>query len=86
MRERGRYQIQFMKTRSSSGVGTRIDLGFNLETLRIEDLPEGEEVDVSISEDIYSNLQRKTTVQDDERSEPEEKALELRKLIKKLGT
>lgn len=37
MRERGRYQIQLMKTRSSSGVGTKIDLDYNLDTLRITD-------------------------------------------------
>jgi len=37
MRERGRYQIQLMKTRSSSGVGTKVDLEFNLESLRITD-------------------------------------------------
>lgn len=37
MRERGQYQIQLMKTRSSSGVGQKIDLSFNVETLRIED-------------------------------------------------
>ena len=43
MRERGRYQIQFMKTRSSSGVGSKVDLKFNPDTLRIEDLEEGEE-------------------------------------------
>src|SRR5210317_383454 len=35
MRERGRYQIQLMKTRSSSGVGQKVDLEFNLESLRI---------------------------------------------------
>lgn len=40
MRERGRYQIQLMKTRSSSGVGTKIDLGFDVDTLRIFDLGE----------------------------------------------
>ena len=45
MRERGRYQLQLMKTRNSSGVGQKIDLGFNLDTLRIEDL--GEEDDDS---------------------------------------
>ena len=39
MRERGRYQIQLMKTRSSSGVGSKVDLEFNLESLRIADLP-----------------------------------------------
>ena len=43
MRERGRYQIQLMKTRSSSGVGQKIDLGFNLESLRIIDLGEDED-------------------------------------------
>jgi len=40
MRERGRYQIQLMKTRSSSGVGQKIDLEFNVDTLRISDLSE----------------------------------------------
>ena len=43
MRERGRYQLQLMKTRNSSGVGQKIDLGFNLDTLRIEDLGEDED-------------------------------------------
>jgi hypothetical protein len=37
MRERGRYQIQLMKTRSSSGVGQKIDLEFNIDSLRISD-------------------------------------------------
>ena len=45
MKERGRYQIQFMKTRSSSGVGQKVDLEFDLDTLRINDL--GEEGDTS---------------------------------------
>ena len=43
MREHGRYQIQLMKTRSSSGVGQKVDLEFDLETLRIRDLEEDEE-------------------------------------------
>jgi len=46
MRERGRYQIQLMKTRSSSGVGQKIDLEFNIDSLRISDLAE---------EDSYGN-------------------------------
>mgnify|MGYP002631208878 CR=1 FL=1 len=37
MRERGEYQIQLMKTRSSSGVGQKIDLQFDIDTLRIFD-------------------------------------------------
>jgi KaiC/GvpD/RAD55 family RecA-like ATPase len=42
MRERGRYQIQLMKTRSSSGVGMKLDLEFNIDSLRISDLNEEE--------------------------------------------
>ena len=41
MRERGRYQIQCMKSRSSTGVGMKIDLTYNIETMRITD--EGED-------------------------------------------
>jgi len=37
MRERGRYQLQLMKTRSSSGVGMKVDLEYDLESLRITD-------------------------------------------------
>ena len=40
MKERGRYQIQFMKTRSSSGVGQKVDLEFDVDTLRIRNLDE----------------------------------------------
>ena len=43
MRERGKYQIQCMKSRSSTGVGQKIDLEYNIETMRITD--SGEESD-----------------------------------------
>lgn len=43
MREHGRYQLQLMKTRSSSGVGQKVDLEFNIETLKITDLPEDQQ-------------------------------------------
>jgi hypothetical protein len=42
MRERGRYQIQLMKTRSSSGVGSKVDLEFDVDTLRIMDCEQDE--------------------------------------------
>ena len=42
MRERGRYQIQAMKTRSSSGVGMKVDLEFDIESLRIRSVDEDE--------------------------------------------
>jgi len=37
MRERGKYQVQLMKTRSSSGVGQKVELDFDINTLRISD-------------------------------------------------
>lgn len=42
MRERGKYQLQLMKTRSSSGVGMKVDLDYDIETLRIVDPGEDE--------------------------------------------
>jgi len=43
MRERGQYQLQCMKSRSSTGVGQKIELEYNVETMRISDPnPEGE--------------------------------------------
>jgi KaiC/GvpD/RAD55 family RecA-like ATPase len=65
MKERGRYQIQFMKTRSSSGVGQKVDLEFNVETLRILDLGEdGESSSPSPSpstSSVYQGLKRTST-------------------------
>jgi len=43
MREHGRYQLQLIKTRSSSGVGSKIDLEFDVNSLRISGLTEEEE-------------------------------------------
>jgi len=60
MRERGRVQIQFMKTRSSSGVGSKLDLGYDMNTLRITDLEEDEQDDTVTS--LYQNLKTKTNV------------------------
>ena len=54
-------QIQLMKTRSSSGVGAKIDLEFDIDSLRIRDLAEDED---SIQEfnkrksTIYEGLKR----------------------------
>ena len=64
MRERGRYQIQLMKTRSSSGVGSKIDLEFNVDTLRITDLGEDEEYSSSSApakSSVLDQLKRNNT-------------------------
>jgi hypothetical protein len=37
MKERGKYQIQCMKSRSSTGVGQKFDIEYNIETMRITD-------------------------------------------------
>lgn len=62
LRERGRYQIQFMKTRSSSGVGQKVDLAFDVEGLRIYDLPDDEQDTIDQPSTIYDKLKKKTNV------------------------
>jgi hypothetical protein len=68
MKERGKYQIQCMKSRSSTGVGQKIDLEYNIETMRITD-EGGDEQDnyrggakPSIMDSIKAKSQVKTTV------------------------
>lgn len=55
MRERGRYQLQLLKTRSSSGVGLKVDLGYDIDTLRISDIGEVDE-DTSPAATNTSNI------------------------------
>jgi hypothetical protein len=70
MRERGKYQIQCMKSRSSTGVGQKIDLDYNIETMRITD--PGEEagpVNAFRKPDILSSIKaqsRMTTPAEEE--------------------
>jgi len=64
MRERQRVQLQFMKTRSSSAVGTKIELEFNTTSLRITDLDASSEEAPTTANVLYNNLQRKATQQD----------------------
>jgi hypothetical protein len=70
MRERGRYQLQLMKTRNSGGVGQKIDLEFDLDTLRISDCDEDDDMGNNTSgytsggqntNSIVSNLKRQNT-------------------------
>jgi len=62
MRERGEYRLQFIKTRSSAGVGTTITLRFDQISLRITDNDEnGEPVKTttSIQEQLQAKLKNK---------------------------
>jgi len=71
MRERGRYQIQLMKTRSSSGVGQKIDLEFDVDSLRIRDLGEDEEYQEfqKRKSTVFDQLKRNTNVVSQEPNE-----------------
>jgi len=77
MKERGRYQIQFMKTRSSSGVGQKVDLEFDVDSLRIRDLAEDEEYQSfkKQSSTIYEGLKKQSTVTETSHDAGEETAL-----------
>jgi len=70
MRERGRYQIQAMKTRSSSGVGQKVDLEFDMESLRIRDLGEDQDYQEfkKRSSSIYESIKSKSTMTGEEAS------------------
>ena len=80
MKERGKYQIQCMKSRSSTGVGQKIDLEYNIETMRITD-EGGDEKDnyrgvakPSIMDSIKTKSQVKSTEEGESSSPPWERA------------
>jgi hypothetical protein len=86
MRERGRYQIQFMKTRSSSGVGSKVDLKFDPDTLRVEDLDDDEEGAVSVaSSGLLEQLSRNKSIkaEDNQAKDTVSQALNMREFMKK---
>lgn len=85
MRERGRYQIQFMKTRSSSGVGSKVDLAFDVNTLRIMDLPDDAEgAEIATASSLLSQLARNKAIQAEESTAKEtvNSSLQLRDFLK----
>jgi replicative DNA helicase len=95
MRERGRYQIQLMKTRSSSGVNSKIDLEFNVDTLRITDCDQesdDEHNTNSSTSSVAALLKRSTNTQasskdiDQPKVRAEANSTRLRSFINDLGT
>ena len=85
MRERGRYQVQFMKTRSSSGVGSKVDLKFDVDTLRIEDLEDGDEsAQTLVSSSLVDQLKRSGSIKvsEPEPAETVSQSLQLRDFLK----
>ena len=76
MRERGHYQLQLLKTRSSSGVGSKITLSFDRDSLKIEDDVDGHDdgdgQQISSALNIMDTLKKKTVV-NEETEEKQEK-------------
>jgi archaellum biogenesis ATPase FlaH len=64
MRERGQYQLQLLKTRSSSGVGSKVSLLFNVDSLRITDDDAGDSGNTQASStmSVVDQLRKKTIV------------------------
>jgi hypothetical protein len=63
MKERGRYQLQLMKTRSSSGVGQKVELEFDMNTLRIQDAGEdAQQSNQPRSSEIMNRIKSNATV------------------------
>ena len=66
MRENGRYQIQLMKTRSSSGVGQKVDLAFDNKSLKISDLDDRSQSNSSVvAGSLLDSLKNKSVVNTD---------------------
>ena len=63
MRERGRVQLQFMKTRSSSAVGTKVELEFNTTSLRITDLDEDSPEAPTTADVLHDRLRRQANTE-----------------------
>jgi KaiC/GvpD/RAD55 family RecA-like ATPase len=62
MRERCMVQLQFMKTRSSSAVGQKIELSFNPDTLRITDMDGDTATTASKASDVYDKIKSRTNL------------------------
>jgi len=99
MREHGKYQLQLMKTRSSSGVGQKIDLKFDIDCLRISDLDDDDGYNNKSStagSSLLNQIKQRSTVDPDtgetmpSASAPKAKAkiesTKLRQLIDNLPT
>ncbi len=88
MRERGRYQIQCMKSRSSTGVGQKIELEYNIETMRITD-PGEDMTSQGPKPSIMDSIKARSTVaqSDDDEDTPRVTAdIQSSKLKQLLGT
>jgi len=68
MKERGKYQMQCMKSRSSQGVGNKVDLDYDIETMRISDSGE-ESNQQGPRSSIMDSIKAKSVIKSDDDNE-----------------
>lgn len=61
LKDRGRYQLQMMKTRNSGEDGTRIDLSFDIVSMRITDLDD-DELEDDTTNNVMNQLKQKSQI------------------------
>ena len=90
MRENGRVQVQFMKTRSSNGEGRKVDLKYCVDSMRISDLEEDDEdAETNTINRIYQNSTSDLEEDDDDFDGPknvESNTERIRNILKRNGT
>lgn len=86
MRERGKYQMQCMKSRSSQGVGNKVDLDYDIETMRITDTGGDEDSYNSPKPSILDSIKTRSQVKTEEDDTPKISAdIQSNKLKQLLG-
>lgn len=89
MRERGELRLQFLKTRNSNGVGSKIFMKVDTSTLRILDVEEGDNMGISSSSSVNKitddlKLKRESN-RNHENLETQDSTLQLKKLISRMS-
>ena len=86
MRERGKYQMQCMKSRSSQGVGNKVDLDYDIETMRISDSGGDENSYNSPKPSILDSIKTRSQIKADDDDAPKISAdIQSNKLKQLLG-
>lgn len=89
MRERGRYQLQLLKTRSSNGLGKKVELAFDIDSMRIFDIDEDDAEDTDnntvTSNSIMNRIKNSTTSPDNgDNHEPIDQNAKLKQMLARI--
>lgn len=89
MRERGKYQLQLLKTRNSNGVGQKIDLDFDLNTLKVTDSGLSESDSSSSVNSILASIKsqpQSPNMSEDQPIQADVQSTKLKQLLNKIKT